>query len=291
MTFTNRLDLPQAYVDAVVANEEEHVKADFSVTELLKGDTEIALNMLHGSELVCDVSDRFNTLLGSAIHSILEKFGGQESEIYMVADIDGTLVSGTADRIDDDLITDWKSCASWKITYNDFDDWRKQLIAYAFLWWGHTRKTILNGRIIAFIKDWSPTQAERDKSYPQSPVVPINFKWTYEDMMEVPVKWSEKIDRIHSIINRMEFPPCSEEDRWHEPDKWALMKTGRKTAIKLYDSEKEADDACTENGMHVEYRPGNDKKCDRYCDVGRCGFCPHYNKTHKKENENETSES
>lgn len=285
MTFTNKFDLPQAYVDAVIANEEEHIKADFSVTELLKGDTEIALDMLHRSELTCDVSDRFNTLIGSAVHSILEKFGGQGSEVYMVADIDGTLVSGTADRIDDDCITDWKTCASWKITYNDFDDWRKQLIAYSFLYWGMTSRTILNGRIIAFIKDWSPTQAERDKGYPQSPVMPINFKWTCEEIQDVPVKWSEKINRIYSIIDKKEFPPCSEEDRWHEPDTWALMKPGRKSAIKLFDNEADAESAKTEKSMYVEHRVGKDKKCDRYCIVGKNGFCPYYNETHKEEND------
>jgi len=30
------------------------------------------------------------------------------------------------------------------------------------------------------------------------------------------------------------LPQCSEEERWQQPDKWALMTKGKKRALKLY---------------------------------------------------------
>ena len=37
----------------------------------------------------------------------------------------------------------------------------------------------------------------------------------------------------------MSVPYCSLSYRWATPSKWALMKDGRKSAIKLYDTEAE----------------------------------------------------
>ena len=282
MTYTNKLNLPQAFVDAVTEQEKEHQKADYSVTQLLKGSTEIALTMLHDNELVSDVSDNINVLFGSAVHSILEKHGGQDAEVYMECDLNGHVISGKADLIESDLITDWKTCSSWKITFKDFTDWRKQLIAYSYLHWRNTNETITNGRIVALIKDWSPTSAERDRDYPQSPVAVLNFEWDWSEATELAVEFILKINKVEESIKTNNFPPCSEEDRWHEADKWALMKEGRQSALKLYDNEADAKEACNKPGLSVEHRRGKDKKCDKYCDVGRCGFCPYYNSTHKE---------
>jgi len=282
MTYTNKLNLPQAFVDAVMEQENEHHKADYSVTELLKGETEIALTMLHKNELEVDASDCINTLFGSAVHSILEKHGGQDTEVYMECDLNGHILSGKADIIESDLITDWKTCSSWKITFKDFTDWRKQLMAYAYLHVMNTNEAITNGRIVALIKDWSPTNAERDSSYPQSPVAVLNFEWDWSEVTELANEFVNKINKVEESIKTNNFPPCSEEDRWHEADTWALMKKERKSAIKLYDNEEDAKSACNKPELYVEHRPGKDRKCDKYCDVGRCGFCPYYNSTHKE---------
>ena len=286
MKYTNKFELPQTVFDAVVEQEKEHIGADYSVTQLKKGAAEIALTMLHKDELERDISDSLNTLLGSAVHSILASKGNQENaEVYMEYKLDDVVISGTADLLEDDCTTDYKTCASWKVIYKDFDDWSYQLRAYNFLRLIKTGKLVLKGKIISFIKDHSPTQAERDSSYPQTPIYPIDFTFTKEEILSIPDEWKAKIHDVNEII-KGNFIPCTEEERWHDPDKWALMKKGRISAVKLYDSEEEAKAACTDTNLYVEHRKGKDKKCDKYCDVGRCGFCPYYNETHTKEKEN-----
>src|SRR5258706_69449 len=57
--------------------------------------------------------------------------------------------------------------------------------------------------------------------------------------------------------------PCSDEERWHQPDKWALMKKGRKTAIKLF--EAPPDHITLDKEQFIEKRPGAFRRCESYC--------------------------
>lgn len=288
MIYTNKRNLPKPLVDAVIAlNEKEHTSADYSVTQLNKGTTEIVLSMLHKNELVVDVSELMAMLFGSGVHLILEQFGGQDAEIYMETEVNGRTVSGTADLAEENLITDWKTCPTWKIIFKDFDDWRTQVKGYLYLNYKNTGKLITNGRIIAILKDWSMTNAKRDKTYPQSPAETIDFTFTEDEILETENEWTAKILDIENAKSTGNYLACTEKERWHEADVWALMKEGRKSAVKLFDNEAEAKAACTEKNLSVEHRVGRDKKCDDYCIVGKNGFCPHYNATHKNEEESD----
>ena len=62
------------------------------------------------------------------------------------------------------------------------------------------------------------------------------------------------------------------------------MKNGRKTAIKLFDSEADADAYAGElgNSHYVEHRPAVSRKCEDYCSC--CDFCNFYKSMHKGEN-------
>jgi hypothetical protein len=63
---------------------------------------------------------------------------------------------------------------------------------------------------------------------------------------------------------------CSDEDIWAKPSKWAVMQRGRKTAVKLYDTEADASASLASN-QYVEYRPGIATRCESYCPVAQ--FC------------------
>ena len=53
------------------------------------------------------------------------------------------------------------------------------------------------------------------------------------------------------------------------------MKKGRKTALRVLNSQEEAEEWMAANGGdHIEVRPGEDKKCKDYCSV--CEFCNYY---------------
>ena len=101
MNVTNKYNLPSALVQAV--ERHEHKKANFSVTQLLKGSTEIALEMMFPDKLEMDVSDMVNMMLGTAVHKLFEEQDtlGVLNEYYMeVPSFGGFTVSGTADAVD-----------------------------------------------------------------------------------------------------------------------------------------------------------------------------------------------
>lgn len=281
MKITNKYNLPSALVQAV--ERHEHKKANFSVTQLLKGSTEIALEMMYPDKLKMDVSDMVNMILGTAVHKILEEQDtlGVLNEYYMeVPSFGGFTVSGTADAVDTIArsITDYKTCSSWKLIYKDYDDWREQVKSYLYMWFTLTDELYLDGRIIAIIKDWSPTDLLRVDGYPKSPVVSVWFRYTYEEIIGVGEKWEEKIVEVLQKMTSQDFGECSKEERWMKDEKWALMKKDRKTALKLFDTEAEALEAKGDDkSLYVEYRAGKDVKCDSYCVAGKCGLCPYRN--------------
>lgn len=282
MKITNNYNLPKALVDAVTKHE--HRKGNFSVTQLLKGSTEIALEMMYADKLEMDVADCFNMILGTAVHRVLEE---QEqdfilNEHYMEQPIfAGFTVSGTADVIDtiNREISDYKTCSAWKILFKDFDDWREQLKAYLYLWYMETKELYHDASIVAVIKDFSQTDAQIKDGYPQKPIVKIPFKFTDAEIFGVAERWEEKIVEVLQKLASQDWGECSETERWTRPATYAMMKEGRKTAVKLFAIESECREAveASGKGYFMEYRKGEDTKCDKYCVVGKCGFCPYRN--------------
>lgn len=57
MILTNKLNLPQPFVDAAT-NDHEYTEGRYSVTELLGGTCEAILKRRHSDELTDDVADR-----------------------------------------------------------------------------------------------------------------------------------------------------------------------------------------------------------------------------------------
>ena len=80
--------------------------------------------------------------------------------------------------------------------------------------------------------------------------------------------------------------PCSEEERWAKPATYAVMKEGRKTALKVCSTQEEANEYAKSagSGYYVEVREGKSPRCEDYC---LCApFCNFY-KSLMAENEPE----
>lgn len=56
-----------------------------------------------------------------------------------------------------------------------------------------------------------------------------------------------------------DIDPCTAEERWADGDKYAVMKNGRKTAVRVFDTQADADACAGElgNSHYVEHRPAN----------------------------------
>lgn len=282
MKLTNELNLPQPFVDAATSDY-QYTDKRYSVTSVLKGTREAILQRRHSEEIETDVSEMVWAIFGSAVHKILEQSeetADQLKENWLSVEVqNGYELSGIFDLYDDatGTVTDYKTATVWKFIYKEFDDWRTQCLAYVWL----LRKIGFNarrGEIVGMLKDHSKTKAKTDHTYPQHPVQRICWNFTDKDLEGfeswLKVKFSE-IEQAEKLSDD-DLPLCSDVERWHKPDKYAVMKEGRKTAVKLYDSEEEANARVEAEGkgFYVEHRKGEDSKCLNYCSA--CEFCSHY---------------
>lgn len=279
MTITNRFNLPETIVRAV--SRHEHRGADYSATQLLKSPRHLWLERRHSEEIEEDVSDRIWALFGTAMHYIVERGEAEHqfSETYMTQEVNGVTVSGTADLYDTDLhkITDWKSTSVYSIIYGSRnEEWTQQLNIYAWLM-RRTGFDVNELEIIAVLRDWSKTKSKFDKTYPQSQVVRVPIQLWSDDDAEWFVRSRVELHEGTRDTPDNDLPYCSDEYRWKSPDKFAVMKRGRKSAVNaqhtdIWSAQKQAEGLGPDH--YVETRLSEARRCAEYCPVSR--FCNQY---------------
>ena len=270
MKVSNKMNLPAAFVNAV-STTRHNAAGCFSATTLNKGAKEIILSDRHFEEIEVDAADQVWAVWGTAVHALLESQPDNNfHEEYFKVPVSESYVTGQVDSYDMENATiyDWKTASVWKVQYADFDDWRRQGMTYAWLL-QQSGLEVKKCRFVALLKDHSKTKAKNDRSYPQSPVFIYEFDVTPEDMAETRDRILNKVLEIESAyeLDDDAIEPCSAEERWADGEKWAVMKNGRKTAIKLFDNEADADAMAGEmgNAYYVEHRPAISRKCGEYC--------------------------
>lgn len=282
---TNKMNLPQPFVDAATSHH-EYKPNRYSVTEVLGGTCEAVLKRRHAGESTEDVSDRLWAVLGSAVHKVLEMSQSapeQHQEQWLCVKVGDYELSGIFDLYDESTgtVTDWKVTSVYTVLFGDFDKWRKQTLAYCWMLRqkGHDAH---KGQIVAMLRDHQQRKAKTEKDYPPHPVFTIEWDFTEEDFEQIEddiVYWFAR------VINQEKTPddkllPCSPDQRWHRPDKWAVMEKGRKKALRVLDSEDAAREWAIGKGIdptdthyYLEYREGEDTRCQSYCSVAQ--FCPY----------------
>lgn len=279
MQVTNVLNLPQAFVNAV-STRRHNKPGCFSATTLNKGAKEIILSDRHFNEIKVDAKDQIWAVFGTAVHALLEaqKDNNFHEESFKVQ-VGNSFVTGQVDSYDMEnaVINDWKTASTWKVQYKDFSDWKSQGLTYAWLL-SKSGLEVKKCRFIALLKDHSKTKARNDGAYPQSPVFVYEFDVTPESLFDTEKRIMEKVAEIEAAykLTDDEIAPCSKEERWAEDDKWAVMKKGRKSALKLCSSEEEAREYG--QGDYIEFRPAVSKKCEDYCNCKE--FCSFYRGLH-----------
>lgn len=279
MKVTNKLNLPAAFVNAVSTNR-HNAAGCFSATTLNKGAKEIILSDRHFDEITVDAADSVWAVWGTAVHALLESQPDNNfHEEYFKVPVSNSFVTGQVDSYDmeNGVINDWKTASVWKVQFNDFSDWRRQGLTYAWLL-QQSGLEVKKCRFVALLKDHSKSKAKNDSSYPQSPVFIYEFDVTAADMEETAARILTKVQEIESAykLDDDDIEPCSEEERWADGEKWAVMKNGRKTALKVFDNQLDADAMAGEmgNAYYVEHRPAISRKCGDYC---KCkDFCNFY---------------
>jgi hypothetical protein len=93
---------------------------------------------------------------------------------------------------------------------------------------------------------------------------------------------SSRVSEIKKLLDdpTLPLPKCNDEELWKKGDKYAVMKDGRKTAIKVFDDKSEAEAFQMDNsGTYIQKRPGLAKRCS-YCTVWK--VCDQFNELNAK---------
>ena len=308
MKYTNKFNLPKPIVNALKNNAYDLADAPdniISVTTLIGSPKIKILEKRHYDDIIVDVSDLIWQMNGTAMHYVAETSQGndemlveerwfyciEEDKTYTVGPKDKfwetkkynpeyQYVSGKFDVYDCDSKTlwDYKNTSVWSF-YPDNrlkDDYIEQLNINSFALRTLGFEVEQQGIIFNFQKDYK----KRDKckqGYPQSPLLPVLTETIWDDSKVLSFIKTKLmvLNAAKQFVNDDEIPPCLREDRWAKDDVWAVMKEGRKSAVKLYDFEptKEILDSYGKN-HYIEYRKGEDTRCLEYCNV--CQWCNYY---------------
>lgn len=283
MHYTNKLKLDRPLVN-ILTFDPYTLVGDISATGLIKPPRITQLEKRHDSEIVKDVIDNFYSMLGQATHLLLAQTNDEDEfhEETLTCEVNGWTVSGTTDRMKD-KVQDYKSTSVWTYIYGGRDEWVPQLNIYGYMWQqaGFEVKSL---EVIALFRDWMETNAVRISGYPQQPVLYIPIPMWTDDKCIAYLK--ERITSHQEAENLADndLPLCTPQERWERPTTWAVMKEGRKTALRVFDNQDQAYDykdiQPKNSKTYVVERPGESPRCERYCDVK--GFCNQYQEMKKE---------
>tara|TARA_Y100001937_G_scaffold50277_1_gene69938 strand:+ start:403 stop:1290 length:888 start_codon:yes stop_codon:yes gene_type:complete len=288
MKYTNKHDIPKEIIRAIENDQYTRGNSDISVTGLLQPPRIRLLERKHHDDIVLDYSDETWKILGQAVHAILERanenYDDTITEQRLFADIEGWTVSGQTDSlaVHDKILKDYKVTSVWTVVNalkEGKSDWEKQLNCYAYLYKHNTGETINQLNIIAIARDWNRRELQRrGGDYPKSSIITIDIPlWSEQEQLQFfkdRVSFHRSSEFKHSMDG--ELPLCSDEDRWKREDTFRVIKKGRKRAIRVLPSLKEAEEflGSNEDGLSIEISKGESIRCGAYCNVAQ--FCNQY---------------
>jgi hypothetical protein len=296
MKITNKFNVPETLVALASRDFYSKGKSDYSVTEIISPPRIQRLRRKHYDEIEQDVADMLWMLMGTALHVVAERseVAGHTNEERLTIGIDDIRLSGAIDlqKDDEDGITifDYKFTSAWALM-NDKPEWEQQQNIYKYLVERVKQRPVKGLKICALIRDWSRRDAMNKPTYPQAPIQVIDIPmWTYEKT-EAYIKERVELHRASKVNQDWdeELSPCTDEERWMRETTYAVKKEGRKTAIRVLETEEEAKELLatlppTAKGF-IEIRKGEAVRCTgNYCGVSQ--WCSQYQST-LKESEDE----
>ena len=288
MKITNKFNLPAPFVALATKNSYSKGKADYSVTEIISPPRIQRLRVKHWEDMEQDVSDMTWSLMGTMAHNLLENKtpDGLTSEERLYVEVDGVVLSGAMDLQDDSgytvKIVDYKFTSAWSLREEKIE-WVLQQNIYAWMVRRLKGKEVSSIQICAFVRDWSRRDAANSPSYPQASVQMVDIPMMPNEEIEAYIK--ERID-FHrqakvSADWGEELPLCTKDERWSRETKYAVKKEGRKTAVRVFDAQEDADAllaTMTEKDKgFIEIRNGEPVRCTgNFCGVSQ--WCSQYQK-------------
>lgn len=280
MIITNKHNVPEPLV--TLASREYYSKgaSAYSVTEIMSPPKIKRLREQYNDEVEQDVSDMLWSMLGSALHVVMERglTPGYIPEQRLFYDLDGVTVSGQIDLQHETptgiVLIDYKFTSAWAVM-QEKAEWEQQLNVYKWLVEKSKRRTVVGLKICSFIRDFS--RHDKRDDYPDSPIHMVDIPMWDSARTEAYVR--ERLDMHRTTKMNMEMgqelQDCSPEERWMSETVYAVKREGRKTAIRVFKSIEEANELAIKEKGYVETRLGEPKRCTgNYCGVAR--WCSQY---------------
>lgn len=281
MKLTNVHDLPTAVYNAIKNDTYDGPAiedSEISVTTINSPVRIYYLKKRHWGELVEDAADRLWTLMGSAVHAVLERAESKNNivEERLKKEIDGVTISGKMDVLGETEISDYKFTSIWQ--YVHAKTGKPEHIAQLNIlnWLVHDifpGITKLTDNL--FLKDWSAGKAKSTPDFPPIPFVSIPVEvWP---MAKTEQYLKERVAMFKAAANLPdnELPECTPEETWERPTVYAVVKDGGKRAIPGgLCSTMEIAESMKGPKMHIETRVGGRIRCAEYCSVSH--LCSQY---------------
>ncbi len=280
MKWTNSANLPESIVRAVKwSDRPEPQPKSISVTTLLRPPQMRALEKIHDAEIETDVADGLWRLLGSAVHSVLERANEDSlddiSEQRFYWPLNGWKLSGQVDLIEKGgILSDFKITSVYSFLLGEKPEWTAQ--ANLYKWLAEKNGQEINSlRIVAILRDWQSSKVSVDEpDYPKVPMIVMPLEMWPLEKTEAFI-----LDRLAAHEKSLIDPssvPCAPEERWERAGKFAVIKQGQKRAVKLFDEKMEANNFIvnlgnvypgTDKKLTIEERPTLQRRCESYCAV------------------------
>jgi hypothetical protein len=270
---SNLANLP---LPMVVAAEDKHISSgsNLSLTSVYAPAKQIALQKLHAAEIHEDASDRIWSLLGQAVHTILERAADHDAIMTFAEQrwertVLGWRVAGRIDHLTLEpslrALTDYKVTSVWSVKDGAKTDWVIQMNLQYLLAPDALRAQIDKLQVCALLRDWRKNEALRyGDDYPERQVVVVPIPmWP----LEKTAAYLEERVALHQQAQLQNvLPDCTPEERWEQPTTYAVCKKGNKTATRLYQDRALADQhAAAQPNLEVRVRPGKSPRCEQYC--------------------------
>jgi len=294
MNYTNNTNISSSIADAVISFNGDYDNVGWqSVTSLIDSPRAKLLTQRHQEKITEDVADLLWSFFGNMGHLIAERnasLGSMPERRFLLKYMDKD-ISFKPDLLERDPenfnlfhLNDFKFTSVYAlknaINGNVKQEWVKQMniYVYALRQLGYIVSKI-NLHIIA--RDWRASEKQREQGYPekQCAVVEIDI-WSEEKAKSY---LEERINLFSECETKEDddLPFCTEEERWADPDRWAVVKknskasqiSGYKKALPkagsfLSRSEAGFFIANRPDGkdLEIEYRKGESRRCQRgYC--------------------------
>lgn len=274
--FTNKHGFPKYIQKWLKHDDYDYQEGTVSATGLLSPVRAVLLKERHWDELELDVSDMVSRRYGSAIHKSFEEVKEieltQEKRYY--CEIAGHTLTGKPDMVKPlgygkYRIIDIKSTSVWNYIYaSSVEDWKLQLSIYRYILEQNDMKIDRHAEITLVFTDWKRADARRKSDYPDSRLAVMGLELFSIKFIEEFIR--ERLEALDeaSELKDAYLPKCDDEELWKNPDKWAVMKKGRKSAVRVFDTKREAEALLRDkNKQHyIEHRKGMVNRC-KYCDA------------------------